>query len=62
MEITLTEMGLFAWAIIATGFWLEARQDARVAKHVLRIFIENREARDNMVDAFEKFKKEGRTV
>lgn len=62
MEITLTEMVLFAWAIIATGFWLEARQETRVLKHILRIFIENQDVRDNMVDAFEKFKKEGRTV
>ena len=57
MEITLTVLALLVWAGVMTALWMDARNDARAAKHVLRIFVENQEARDQMVDAFEKFKR-----
>ena len=61
IEITLTEMFLLVWAVLATAGYLSAKQDEKVARHILRIFIENPEARKQMVDAFEEVKKEVNT-
>lgn len=30
MTITMTELALFVWAMVATLFWLQARHDRRV--------------------------------
>ena len=30
MEITMTELALFAWAMVATLWWQQARQDLRI--------------------------------
>ena len=57
IEITLTEMFLLVWAVLATAGYLTAKQDEKVARHILRIFIENPEARKQMVNAFEDLKK-----
>ena len=61
VEISLTEMVLLVWAVLATAGYLTAKQDEKVARHILRIFIENPEARKQMVDAFEEVKKEVNT-
>ena len=30
MEVTMTEMLLFAWGIFATGMWLDTKNDLRI--------------------------------
>lgn len=57
LEISFTELVLLMWAVFATAGYFNARHDARMAKHILRTFIEDKEARDKMVNAFEDFKK-----
>ena len=32
MEITMTELALFGWALIATGMWLDAKKELRFHK------------------------------
>lgn len=61
IEISLTEMVLFVWAGLATASWLHAREEARVAHKLLLLFIENKEAREQLLKAHEEFvrKKEG---
>ena len=61
IEFSFIEMVLLIWAVLATAGYLTARQDEKVARHILRVFIENPEARKQMVDAFEDFKKEVNT-
>lgn len=58
IEITLTEIVLICWGVLATGAWASARDDARVAKRMLVLFIENKDARQQIIDAHEKFLKE----
>lgn len=58
IEISLTEMFLFAWAGLATASWLSAREDARIGKKMLILFIENPEARKQIIEAHEKFVRE----
>lgn len=55
VEISLTEMALFVWAGLATASWLNAREEARVARKMLLLFIENKEAREQVLKAHEQF-------
>ena len=55
IEISLTEIILLAWAVLATASWINARDDARVAKKLLVHFIENKEARDRLIEAHAEF-------
>lgn len=57
MEITLTEIMLFTWAAIATGFALKYRDDEEKARFFLKLLIEDEKARGKMVQAYEDFKK-----
>lgn len=57
MEITTTELMLFAWAIIATGFAFKYREDESKARFFLKLLIEDEKARNQMVNTYEEFKK-----
>ena len=57
MEITITEILLFVWAALATGFAFKYRDDELKARFFLKMLIEDSKARDQMVDAYEEFKK-----
>lgn len=56
MEITTTELMLFAWAIIATGFALKFHEEGSKTTFLLKLFIEDEKARNQMLDAFNDFK------
>lgn len=58
IEFTLTEIVLIAWAGLATAAWLSAKEDARVGRKMLALFIENKEAREQIIKAHEKFMRE----
>lgn len=55
IEITLTEIVFLVWAGLATAAWLSAREDAKVSKKVLVMFIENPEARTQIIKAHEDY-------
>lgn len=55
IEISLTEIVLIAWAGLATAAWLSAREDARVGKKMLALFIENEDVREQILKAHEEF-------
>lgn len=55
IEISVTEILLLAWAAIATASWLSVREEARIARKMLVLFIENPEARSQMIKAHEEF-------
>ena len=55
IEITLTEIVLIVWAGLATAAWLSAREDARVSRKVLVLFIEDKNAREQIIKAHEEF-------
>jgi hypothetical protein len=57
MEITIAEILLFAWAALATGAAFKYREDEERARYFLKMLIENEKARDQMVGAYEEFKK-----
>ena len=55
IEFSVTEIVLMLWAVLATASWLHAKDDARVAKKLLVHFIENKEAREQMLKAHAEF-------
>ena len=55
IEITLTEIVLIVWAGLATAAWLSAREDARVSRKILVLFIEDKNAREQIIKAHEEF-------
>ena len=55
IEITLTEIVLIAWAGLATAAWLSAREDARVGRKLLKLFIEDKEAREQIIKSHDEF-------
>jgi hypothetical protein len=58
IEITLTEMVLLVWAALATAATFKYRDEARAVKRVLVMFVENKEAREQLLKAHAEFMKE----
>ncbi len=56
ITITFTELALFCWAIIATGAALRFYDEARTAKRMLSIFIEDESVRTRILSAHAEFK------
>ena len=58
IEITLTEVALLVWAALATAAAFKYRDDARMGKRMLQIFIERKEVRDQLLAAHAEYMKE----
>ena len=58
LEITYTDMFLFAWASIMTGLYFKSRHEERMIRVVFMHLIENKEAREQMIDQYEKTRSE----
>ena len=57
LNITLTELMLFCWAMLATGAAIKFKDEAVAAKKVLIIFLLDEDARNQMVQAHDEFRK-----
>jgi hypothetical protein len=58
LEITYTDMFLFAWASIMTGLYFKSRHEERMVRIVFMHLIENKEAREQMLEQYEKSRSE----
>ena len=56
MEITITELMLFAWAIIATGYALKLKEEKNHLGFLMNKFLEDDDLRNDMVGKFKQFK------
>ena len=54
VEFSLIEIALFCWAVLATGYALRYRQEAKGAHFFARMLIERKEVRDQVVQAYEE--------
>ena len=54
IEFSLTEIALFCWAVIATGYAFKCKQHAHMSEFVLRKVIEDKRIRDELVGQYEK--------
>jgi hypothetical protein len=55
IEFSFTEIALFCWAVIATGYALRYRQEQRAADLFVRVILERKDVRDKLVAEFEEF-------
>ena len=55
IEFSFGEIALFCWAVLATGYALRYRQEARAADLFIRVMLERKDVRDKLVAEFEEF-------
>lgn len=58
MEITITELVLFTWAIIATGFAYQYREQHQSLGFILNKILEDEEMRNDMIGRYKQWKEE----
>lgn len=56
MEVTMTELWLLLWAVIATVYAFKRDSDANSHVRMLHLILENKEARVQILEQFDKFK------
>jgi protease II len=59
IEVSITEIVLFAWASIATGMYFKIKHEEHMVRKLFMHLIENKEARDEMVRQFEMAQQRG---
>ena len=55
IEVTIAEVFLFAWAIIATGAALKYRHEKHVSVCIMQAFLSDEEMRDKAVRSWREF-------
>ena len=58
IEFTLTELVLLGWAVLVTGFLIDAKREVHAARKFILHFIENDEDRETFVRECKKAKAE----
>ena len=58
IEVSVTEMVLFCWAILATAYALKYRQQEQGAKMFIRALMEDKNLRDTVVADFKEHMEE----
>jgi hypothetical protein len=58
IEVSVTEIALFCWAVLATAFALKYKQQERMSKLFVRALIEDEELRDKIVSEVKQHMKE----
>lgn len=58
IEFTFTEVALFCWAVLATGFALKWQQQFKATSRLIVLMVDHPEVRDQIVAAKEAFMKE----
>jgi hypothetical protein len=54
LEITATEFVLLVWAILVTGFLIDAKREAYMAKRFVLHMMQNDEDRERMVKDYKQ--------
>ena len=49
IEVSITEIALFAWAIIATGYAFRFKQDSQNGRRFVQALLEDEELREKIV-------------
>jgi beta-lactamase regulating signal transducer with metallopeptidase domain len=58
IEVSITEIILFCWAVLATAYALKYKQQERMSKLFVRALIEDEELRDKIVSEVKQHMKE----
>jgi hypothetical protein len=58
IEVSFTEVALFCWAVLATGYAFKWHQQFKNASHLVVLMVEHPEVRDQIAKAKDEFMKE----
>jgi hypothetical protein len=58
IEVSVTEIALFCWAVMATAYALKYRQQEQSAKMFIRALMEDKNLRDTLVADFKEHMEE----
>lgn len=58
IEVSITEIVLFCWAVLATAYALKCKQQEQGAKMFIRALMEDDKMRDNLVADFKEHMEE----
>jgi hypothetical protein len=54
IEVSITEIALFAWAIIATGYAFKFKQEAQMGKRFVQALLEDEELRNRLITEYKE--------
>lgn len=54
IEVSITEIALFVWAMFATVMWLHTAEELRGARRMIRAMIEDSNVRNKIVGAYQE--------
>jgi hypothetical protein len=54
IEVSITEIVLFAWAIIATGYAFKFKQDSQMGRRFVQALLEDEEMRDKLIAEYKE--------
>ena len=57
IEISYTEIFLLVWTGLATAGYLHERNQHKMARHLLEMFIKDADARKEMIDSYNEWQK-----
>lgn len=58
IEVSMSELFLFAWAALGTGFALKYRAEVESLKFLMHKVVSDKEVRDKLVEGYERFMRE----
>jgi hypothetical protein len=58
IELSVTDVLLFAWAAIATAYAFKYREEAHMHKYVIHKILNDKKLRDEMVSGYEQAQQE----
>ena len=56
IEVTITEIALFGWAMVATLYAFKFKHERNVAAYMIREFIEDESVRNEVIKKYEDWK------
>jgi len=54
IEVSITEIVLFAWAIIATGYAYKFKQESQMGKRFVQALLEDEELRNRLITEYKE--------
>ena len=54
IEVSITEIALFAWAIIATGYAFKFKQDSQMGRRFIEALLGDEELRDRLIAEYKE--------
>lgn len=54
IEVSITEIALFAWAIIATGYALRFKHDSQMGRRFVQALLEDEDMRDRLIAEYKE--------